>query len=69
MMRKAARAAAIAQVNKAIILAQQGKTADAIAAYDAVVQQFAGAQEPAIQEQVAKALLQKGFTVHPQEHA
>ena len=45
-----------AQVNKGVRFGQLNRGEDAIAVYDEVVKRFGEATEPALREQVAKAL-------------
>ena len=44
-----------------VVLAELDGPAEAIAVYDDVIARFGDATEPALREQVAKALVSKGF--------
>ena len=57
----------MALVNKGVRLGSLNRSQEAIAAYDDVVKRFGEATEPALREQVAKALVNKGILLLRQE--
>ncbi len=58
---------AAALFNKAVALGQQEKPVEALAAYDELIRQVAGDQEPVQRQTAAKALLNKGVTLANQK--
>ena len=52
--------AVIAKFNAAVVLGDQGQTDGEIAAYDAILAQHGNDHDPAVREQVAKAMFNKG---------
>ena len=53
--------AAIAGYNLGVVLGELGPSAEAVAAYDEMVTRYGDHPTPALREQVAKALYNKGF--------